>query len=146
MLQALLRPASAVRRLRHPPFSSTASSEQCTMVERRAESSSPPKVDRYSGEFCVGDRNSESMQVKYRVAGAACVPELAGKGRQHDGGPDCGCRVEAEQHVPHIGCDDGCRNYHGACRLGLNRRGRQAAAAAAAAAAQVAGRQSAAVC
>ena len=29
------------------------------MVETRAESSSPPKVDRYSGEFCVGGRNRE---------------------------------------------------------------------------------------
>ena len=65
------------------PFSSTASSEQCTMVDSRADSSSPPNVERYSGEFCT--RELKKVSSSYMPRGSVGEGGAAKQGQHARG-------------------------------------------------------------
>lgn len=75
------RSCQACADLPHAPFSSTASSEQCTRVDSRAESSSREKVDRYSGWFC-GHPEQERQGTSTKKAGRL---RQAAAGRRRQG-------------------------------------------------------------
>lgn len=90
------------------PFSSTASSEQCTMVDSRADSSSPPNVERYSGEFCTG-RGECKEASPTRLPQHSTVGQAGRRSK-----PAVTAARQVSLQAAHVWCDDGCCDNHGA--------------------------------